>query len=379
MTSFNSLAAFENAWRAFTEDFLAPRQDAWESSGRYPLEDIYREMGGQGLLRATLPVAHGGDGRPAAWDFRGLEILASSGCGAIGMSVATHQQITVPLMLRFGRAAVIGGWMRSAGEGGAIFGLALSEAQAGSDLAAMQTAYRRDGDGFLIDGAKRYVTNGGSAHALCVLARDAGHTGSAVPRATLFLVPMDSPGLTRTPLATMGNRGITAEVALEGVRVPASHALGGEGQGYFIQLSQFPRERLVISVRAAAISRRQLRLALDHCRSRTAFGTPLASNQALRFRYAALSAELGSLECLNRRCEGMLLDQANFTELAAAAKWRGGRLVRETSDFLLQVSGGRGYLEGHDADRAYRDGRAISIAGGTDEMMLEMIARMNGT
>jgi citronellyl-CoA dehydrogenase len=371
MTRF---AVFERSYRDLTENFLARFQDSWELDEHYPLTAIYREMGQRGLLRATLPEVCGGDGQAYSWDLRGLEILATLGCGAIGMSIATHQHIILPLLARFGNPALTRDWLRRAASGEAIFGIDQNEVQAQSDLDIGQASYRREQGDFVITGTKRYVTNGRDAHALCILAQDAEHSAHTNPRNTLFLVPTNLPGISRTHLNTIGNRGITAEVNLNSVRISAAHVLGGEGQGSLILCQQLPQEHLLTAVRAAAISRWQLSVILQQCQNRKTFGQPLASNQALRFRYAELTAELGSLEALNWRCESLLIDQENVAELTAIAKLHGGRLVRETSNFLLQVSGGNGYLEGHAAERAYRDGLVISPLGSSDETMLAIIA-----
>jgi citronellyl-CoA dehydrogenase len=373
------LEVFRQQCRAFVEESVLPRLDAWEQSG-YPLRELFEALGGAGLLSQCAPVAHGGAGRPRRFNFVLHETLAELPAGALGMAVATHLDIAMPLVERFAHETVASEWLPKAIAGRAIFALALSEEQAGSDLRQINTQYRVEGDSLVVDGRKKYVTNGVVANAYCVLARRAATAGapaSAMQGYSLLFIPAALTGIQREPLDTMGNRGTVGSVGFEGVRLPRSHLLGPEGQGLLVQLKQFPFERLVIAARTVAMCRAQLQRTLAHCHKRVTYGQKLIENQHVRFRFAELFAELEALAALVESCKAQQSDNLDYTEAAAIAKWRGAQLVREVADFCLQMSGGAGYVEGHFAERMFRDGRALSLAGGTDEMMLEAIASLN--
>ncbi len=245
-------------------------------------------------------------------------------------------------------------------------------------MAGLRTRARRDGDEWVIDGTKLYITNGAQADWVCVLARTSDAGGAQ--GMSQIVVPTDTPGFAVSQtLDKLGMRSSdTAELVFDGVRVPVEHLIGEDGRGFQQQMEQFQRERMIACYQAAG----SMALALERTRAylgqREAFGVPLAANDYLAYTLAEVSAEVDLLTEYNRSCAEAFVAGDDTRRMVAVAKLTAGRLLRRVADVCLQYHGGLGYMEEHWTARYLRDQRLWGIGGGTDEVMLRLLAQLDG-
>jgi citronellyl-CoA dehydrogenase len=259
-----------------------------------------------------------------------------------------------------------------------VCSVAVSEPGAGSDVAGIRTRARRDGDDWVIDGRKTWITNGTQADWLCLLARtsdEGGYQGMS-----LIVVPTDTPGFSvGKKIRKMGNHSSdTGDLLFEGVRVPVSNTIGEIGRGFQQQMAQFQDERMIGAYMAVAGARRAVDRTIEYLRVREAFGKPLLANQHLKYRLAELIADIDVLQEYNYATAERMVAGENVTRMATIAKLKAGRLVREVGDVVVQYHGGMGYAEEMWVARYFRDARLVSIGGGADEVMLRVISMLEG-
>jgi citronellyl-CoA dehydrogenase len=256
--------------------------------------------------------------------------------------------------------------------------IGVSEPDAGSDVASIRTRAVADGDNWVINGRKLYITNGTQADWVCLLARtsdEGGYRGMS-----LIIVPTDTPGFgVSRKLRKLGNHSSdTAELILDNVRVSRANTIGPEGMGFILQMQQFQRERLVGSITSYAGMEKTVRQTIAYCQQRCTFGQPLINNQVIHFRLCELLTEIEALKALCYVAVEQMIAGQDITRLASMAKLKAGRLAREVSDSCLQYYGGMGYMEETPISRSFRDSRLLSIGGGADEVMLGIIAKIEG-
>jgi citronellyl-CoA dehydrogenase len=269
-------------------------------------------------------------------------------------------------------------WMTPLLEGKIRSCFSMTEPGAGADPTLLSTEAVRDGDEWVINGSKLYITNGTQADWLCLLARtsdEGGYRGISQ-----IIVETSTPGFAVSrKLDKLGNRSSdTAELFFEDVRVPVSNTIGQVGRGFQQQMAQFVVERMFAAYGAVGSCRRALERTRDHLKQREAFGRPLMANQYVAFRLAELSAQVDLLQSHNYACAEAYLNGEDTTRQATVAKLTAGRLLREVADTCLQFHGGMGYMEENWTSRFFRDSRLASIGGGADEVMLQVLARMDG-
>lgn len=351
---------------------LLPFVDQWEQSG-YPVRSILRILGKHGLLHKSFSIEFGGEGLSLWHNVILQEELSKIPAGSIGMLVATHLDIVSSMLARYGSTKIVTSWIPKAIKGEVVLSLALSERNAGSDLTSIDTHYIKDGDKYVLSGEKWFITNALHADGFCVLAREK-HSSEQQETFTLFFVPAKTKGVTvSSKIDTMGNVSDTASIEFLKVQLSLENILGREGQGFLIQMQQFQYERAIIAVRTYSLCEYYLQKTIDFCNERKTFGKTLIQNQYVQFKLANLTSETKKLKCLTHHCIYLIDSKKDATYLAAMAKFYGGRLVRRLSNTCLQLHGGEGYCSGHYAERFFRDARALSLAGGADEMMLELI------
>jgi citronellyl-CoA dehydrogenase len=255
----------------------------------------------------------------------------------------------------------------------------VSEPGAGSDVASIKTSARRDGDDYVINGGKLWITNGTQADWMCCLANtsaDAPHRNKS-----LIIVPMKSPGVTiERKLRKIGmHSSDTAQIHFDGVRVPARNLIGEEGKGFTYQMLQFQEERLWAGANALRGLETAIQDTIEYTRNRKIFGRPVLDNQVVHFTLAELQTEVEALRALVYRATELYVSGQDVTPLASMAKLKAGRLTREVSDKCLQYWGGMGFTWENSVSRLYRDGRLGSIGGGADEVMLSILCKAMGT
>jgi len=362
----------------FVETEITPHVEEWEQAGRFPAHELFGKLGDLGLLGITKPEAYGGMELDFSFSMIMAEELGAARCGAVPMAIGVQTDMATPALARFGSDELRREFLAPAIAGQAVVGLGVSEPHAGSDVANIKTTAVKDGDDYVINGTKMWMTNGLQADWICLLARTGGD--SRHNDKSLIVVPADAAGISRSePLDKLGMRSSdTAQVFFDDVRVPQRYRIGEEGLGFMYQMLQFQEERLWGA--ASTVKGLELLIAetIDYTGQRTAFGKPILDNQVVHFRLAELATEIEALRALIHSACEVHTGGGDATRLASMAKLKAGRLSREVADACLQYWGGQGYMWDSVVARAYRDNRLVSIGGGADEVMLAIICKQMG-
>ena len=377
------LTAEHAALRATVERLIDaeinPHVDRWEAEEQYPAHEVMGKLGRLGLLGLTKPAAYGGQELDYSYAMVLAEALGRIECGAIPMSIGVQTDMATPALARHGSDELRRRFLAPAIAGTAVAAIGVSEAGAGSDVASIKTSARIDGDDYVINGAKMWITNGMQADWICLLVNTSPDNGPHRNK-SLVCVPLDARGISRPrKLKKLGMwASDTAQIFFDDVRVPRRYRIGEEGRGFLYQMEQFQEERLWAGANKCGVMDRVLEATVAYTRERQAFGRAILDNQAVQFRLAELMTEVEALRALTWKAASILLSGGDATRLASMAKLKAGRLMREVSDACLQYWGGAGFLWESPVARAYRDGRLTSIGGGADEIMLTIIARSSG-
>jgi citronellyl-CoA dehydrogenase len=364
--------------KQFIDAEINPHVDDWEGAGIFPAHDLFKRMGAQGYLGINKPVKYGGLGLDYSYQLAFIESLGHIRCGGVPMGIGVQTDMATPALARFGSEALARQFLEPSIRGEMVACVGISEVGAGSDVASITTAARKDGGDYVIDGGKMWITNGTQADWMCLLANTSD--GPVHSNKSLICVPMDTKGVTvARKLDKLGMRSSdTAQIFLEGVRVPQRNRIGEEGAGFTYQMLQFQEERLWSAASGLLVKERMIDETIDYTRERRAFGRPVLDNQVVHFRLAELKTEVEALRALVYRAGSLMLKGEDVTMLASMAKLKSARLAREVADTCLQYYGGMGYMSETPISRAYRDVRLWSIGAGTDEIMLSIIAKRMG-
>jgi citronellyl-CoA dehydrogenase len=374
--------AEHEALRASVRDLvdreINPRVDEWERAGRFPAHELFPRLAKIGLLGLEYDPAYGGEGADHSFTVVAGEELGRIDCGGVPMAVAVQMAMSTPSLHRYGSHELKQRFLAPAIRGEVVSSIAVTEPDAGSDVAALRTRAERDGDDWVINGSKLYITNGAQADWICLLARTSGEGGYR--GMSQIVVETDRPGfrVSRT-LKKLGNwSSDTAELSFADLRVPVSNTIGEIGQGFQQQMEQFQAERMIAAYMQVGGLQKALDRTREYLAQRHVFGRPLLANDHVSYRLAELSAQLDLARHYNYACAEAYLRGEDTRRFAAVAKLTIGRLAREIADTCLQFHGGIGYMEETWTARFYRDTRLISIGGGADEVMLNLLARMDG-
>jgi citronellyl-CoA dehydrogenase len=369
--------------RRFVETEINPHADKWEADGIFPAHELFPKVGELGLFGLEVDPEFGGQGADHTFTVVLGEELGKADLAGVPLAIAVQATMSTPSLARYGTDELKRTYLAPALRGEMVTSVAVSEPDAGSDVAGIRTKAVRDGDEWVITGRKMWITNGTQADWLCLLARTVepgeeprtGYRGMSQ-----IIVPTDSPGFSvGRKIEKMGNRSSdTAELILDEVRVPVSNTIGQVGKGFQQQMSQFQDERLMGAYMATSGARRALERTAEYLKVRHAFGEPLMNNQYLRFKLAELAAELDMLKHYNYSAAERYAAGQDVTQMATIAKYKTGKLAREVADIAVQYHGGMGYAEEMWPARYMRDARLISIGGGADEVMLRVIAMLEG-
>ncbi|HTV71441.1 MAG TPA: acyl-CoA dehydrogenase family protein [Rhizobiaceae bacterium] len=362
----------------FVAEELNPHMDAWEKAEEFPSHEIFKKLGDLGLLGIKYDPAYGGLGLDFSYSMIMAEELGLCSAGGVPMSIGVHTDMSTPALNRFGSDHVKKNFLAPSIAGDVVSCLGVSEPGGGSDVAAVKTTARKDGDDYVISGTKMWITNGLKADWCCLLANTS--EGQPHKNKSLIAVPMDAKGITRQKIHKIGmHSSDTAQLFFDDVRVPQKNIIGQEGMGFTMQMLQFQEERLYAVVSSLKNLDNMIDLTIDYTRDRHAFGKPVLDNQVVHFRLAELRTEVEALRALAWSAIEQYVAGADVTRLASMAKLKVGRLVREVSDSCLQYWGGMGFTADNPISRAYRDTRLVSIGGGADEVMLGIICKLEGT
>ena len=370
--------AFRKMVRTVVEREIAPYVDEWEQAGTFPAHELVPKLAEIGLLGIEYDPEYGGQGADHLFTVIMCEELTRSGAAGVPMAIGVQTCMATPSLAHFGSEELTQKDLVPAIAGQMVCSIAVTESGAGSDVASIRTKAVRDGDEWVINGSKLYITSGTQADWLCLLVRtsdEGGYRGMSQ-----IVVETSSPGFgVSKKLNKLGNwSSDTAELVFEDMRVPVANTIGQEGRGFQQQMAQFVVERMFAAYGTPTSVRRALQRTKDYLKERTAFGKPLLSNQYIQFRLAELSAQADLLESHNYACAEAFIAGEDTTRYATVAKLTAGRLVREVADTCLQFYGGMGYMEETWTARFFRDSRLLSIGGGADEVMLQVLAKLDG-
>lgn len=371
--------ALRRTVRKFVDTEINPYVEKWEEERIFPAHDLLKKMGDLGLIGLTYPESAGGGGVDYWYSTVFWEEMGRIHCGGVPMGLVVHTDMATPALAEHGTPEQIEQFLKPAIAGDVLFSIAVSEPGAGSDVAAIQTRAVKDGDDYVINGSKMWITNGTQSDYLTLLARtddrERGFGGMS-----LIIVPTDSPGFTISrKLEKMGNHSSdTAILSFDDVRVPQANRIGPEGMGFILQMQQFQVERLAGSIMAVSAMEWAIQKTIEYCRERHTFGKPLINNQWIHFKMSELMTEVEALRQLNYHCVRKYVAGQDMTREASMAKLKAGRLARQVADTCVQFHGGMGYVEEYPIARYFRDARLLSIGGGADEIMLGIIAKYEG-
>jgi acyl-CoA dehydrogenase len=358
----------------FTEKEVVPHLADWERDGEVP-RSLHRAAAEVGLLGAGFAEEVGGSGGDAVDAFLVAEqVILSGGSGGLVAALFTHG-IALPHIVASGNRELIDRVVRPTLAGDMIGALAITEPGGGSDVAGIRTRAVRDGDEYVVDGAKLYITSGVRADFVTTAVRTGGDGHAGV---SLLVVERGTPGFTvsRT-LDKMGWRcSDTAELSYAGVRVPAANLVGAEGSGFVQIAQQFQGERLSLAVQAYATAQRCYDLVLPWVRDRETFGRPLASRQVVRHKLAEMARQIDVARTYTRAVTDRWLAHGGMLKETAMAKNTAVAACDHVVHECVQLLGGMGYMREHEVERHYRDARLLSIGGGTTEIMNEIIVKL---
>ncbi len=367
------LAMFEDMVERFLQLNASPFQAAsWRDEGSVPLS-LWREAGAAGLLGASLPEAYGGSDGDFRFDVVLMQMLGKH--NALNFALPLHSAVIAPYIAQYGTEGQKRRYLPEAASGERILAIAMTEPAAGSDLQGMRTTARRDGDDYIIDGQKTFISNGEVASTVIVAAKTDPAAGAK--GISLFIVDTDTPGFQRgAPLHKLGQAGRdTVELFFSDMRVPATAMLGREGGGFAMLMEKLPQERLVIAWQAMAMMEAAIDTTVAYVKERKAFGKSLFDFQNTQFKLAecktqATIAKVFLYDCTRRLLEGKL-DAAT----ASMAKLWVSEAQGKVIDECLQLHGGYGYMAEYPISDMYRDARGYRIYGGANEIMKLLIAR----
>lgn len=371
--------ALADTVKKFVQTELNPNMDAWEAAREFPSHAVFKKLGDLGLLGINYPEAYGGLGLDYSYSVAMAEALGSCNGGGVPMAIGVQTDMCTPALARFGSDALRAEFLAPSIAGDMVGCLGVSEPQAGSDVAGIQTTARENGDDYIINGTKMWITNGLKADWCCLLANTNTERGPHGNK-SLIIVPMKAKGISAQKIEKMGmHSSDTAQLFFDDVRVPKRNLIGDEGAGFMYQMMQFQEERLWGAANTLCTLDRLIDDTIAYTRGRMAFGKPILDNQVVHFRLAELRVEVEALRSLVYRATELYVRGENVTRLASMAKLKSGRLCREVADSCLQFWGGMGYSEEALISRIYRDVRLISIGAGADEVMLSILCKLEGT
>ena len=371
--------------KRYIDEHINPHVDEWEEAGIFPAHQVFKGLGDLGLLGLTKPVEYGGMGLDYSYSVLMAETLGHIHCGGVPMAIGVQTDMCTPALARYGSDELKRDFLAPALAGDMVGCIGVSEPGAGSDVSGIKSFARKDGDDYVISGQKMWITNSLQADWMCMLVNTG--EGAVHKNKSLVMVPMrDGPGgqLTKgievaQKIRKIGmNASDTGLIYFDEVRVPQRYRIGAEGQGFIYQMQQFQEERLWGAASCIQSFSNAIEWTVEWAQQRKLFGAALADQQWVQFKLAEVKTEVECLRALvYHACEQYVAGQ-DVLELASMAKLKAGRLGRQVPDTCMQFWGGMGYTWENKVARMYRDTRLTGIAGGADEVMMGIIAKIMG-
>ncbi|MEW5897645.1 MAG: acyl-CoA dehydrogenase family protein [Bacillota bacterium] len=367
---------FRRTFRKFVEQELVPHVEEWEEKGEVPRE-IWKKLGDQGYLCPWLEEKYGGAGADFLYSVIINEELARAG---VSVAVGLHSDIIAPYIASYGTAEQKERWLPGCASGDIVLAIAMTEPNAGSDLQAIKTTAVKEGDHYVLNGQKTFISNGISADLVIVIAKTDPKAEPRYKGISLIAVEAGTPGFIKSrKLKKMGLHSMdTAELFFDQCRVPAANLLGMEGGGFFYLMEKLQQERLVSAIGSQGAAERMLADAIEYAKTREAFGRPIGKFQHNAFKIAEMATEV---EIGRAFLDSLIADHLAGKDIVtrvSMAKWWIGEMANRVAYQCLQLHGGYGYMEEYPIARFYRDVRAHTIYAGTSEVMKLIIAKRLG-
>ncbi|MBK6277423.1 MAG: acyl-CoA dehydrogenase family protein [Gammaproteobacteria bacterium] len=368
------LALFADSVDRFCEARIEPYYAGWEREGQVPRE-LFRECGEAGLLCVDVPEAWGGLGADPRFSFVIVDVMSRRGYAGFVGGLQVHNDIIPSYLLHCGTEEQKQYWLPKMVSGEVVAAIGMTEPGAGSDLKNIRTVARREGDEYVVNGSKIFISNG--QHADLVVLAATTDRGAGSRGVSLFLVDTRTPGFTRgRNLEKVGQHAAdTSELFFDDMRIPASALLGEEGKGFAMMMQELPRERLIVGIQALGLAKGARDLAVRYVQEREAFGQPLAKLQNTRFTLAEAETAIAACEAFANACVEAYARGELTSAAASAFKLHASEMACRVADDCLQLFGGYGYMAEYPISRFWADARVIRIYGGTSEIMKELVAR----
>ncbi|HUH60202.1 MAG TPA: acyl-CoA dehydrogenase family protein [Candidimonas sp.] len=358
---------------------INPYVAEWEDAEQFPSHELFKKAGNAGFLGISKPVEYGGMGLDYSYSTVWAEALGTIHCGGVASAIGVQTDMCTPALANHGSDELRREFLAPTIAGDIVGCIGVSETGAGSDVASIKTFARRDGDDYIINGGKMWISNGIKADWMCLLANTSNDNGPHRNK-SLIVLPMNTKGIQRD--VKLRKLGLwcsdTAQIFFDDVRVPSRYVIGEEGMGFVYQMEQFAEERLFAAARTVSQMEGLVIDTIDYTRSRQAFGKPLLDNQWIHYTLSDLYTEVEALRALTYSTVDKYVAGEDVRLLTAMAKLKAGKLVRTIPDQCLQFWGGAGYLWESKVSRMMRDSRLVAIGGGANEVMMAIISKELG-
>jgi acyl-CoA dehydrogenase len=368
---------FRESFRKFLIKEIGDQYPQWEADGIVPRE-IWKKFGDNGYLVPWAPEKYGGAG--ADWLYSVIIVEELARYGANGLFVPLHNDIVAPYIYSFGTEEQRERWLPGCITGDTILAVAMTEPEAGSDLASMRTTAKRDGDCWVLNGQKTFISNGHLSDLMVVAARTGEKDTSSAEAVSLFVVERDTPGFSRGELIKkIGLKAQdTAEIFFDDCHIPAENILGTEGHGFIFLMQKLQQERLVCAIGSQAMAERGLEITIDYVKERKMFGKPLSKFQNTQFLLAELGSQITAGRCFVDQLINSHIAGKDVTKETCMAKYWVCEMAMHVADRCLQLHGGYGYCTDYLISRFFIDGRIQTIYAGTSEIMKLIVSRYMG-
>ncbi|MGA3281992.1 MAG: acyl-CoA dehydrogenase family protein [Smithella sp.] len=368
---------FRESFRKFLIKEIGDQYPHWETDGIVPRE-IWKKFGDNGYLVPWAPEKYGGAG--ADWLYSVIIVEELARYGANGLFVPLHNDIVAPYIYSFGTEEQRERWLPGCITGDTILAVAMTEPEAGSDLASMRTTAKLDGDCWVLNGQKTFISNGHLSDLMVVAARTGEKDTSSAEAVSLFVVERDTPGFSRGELIKkIGLKAQdTAEIFFDDCRIPAENILGTEGHGFIFLMQKLQQERLVCAIGSQAMAERGLEITIDYVKERKMFGKPLSKFQNTQFLLAELGSQITAGRCFVDQLINSHIAGKDVTKETCMAKYWVCEMAMHVADRCLQLHGGYGYCTDYLISRFFIDGRIQTIYAGTSEIMKLIVSRYMG-
>ena len=361
--------------RRIVDEEINPHVDEWEEAGQFPAHHVMKLLGGAGLIGISRPSDYGGLDLDYSYEVACAEEMGGIHAYGVSTAIGVQTNMCIPALSKYGSDALRAEWLMPTFAGDLVGCIGISEVGSGSDVANVKSFARRDGDDYVINGQKMWISTGIQADWMCMLVNTSEEKGSHRNK-SLIVVPLRSNGITRHKLSKLGlHSSDTAQIFFDEVRVPASNRIGEEGRGFIYQMEQFQEERLYVVARSLGILQDALDTTIEYTRDRQAFGKAVIDNQFVAFRIAEMQTEVEALRALLHTATAKYVAGEDVTTLASMAKYKMGRLAEWIPGECLRFWGGQGFMHENRISRTYRDMKVGAIGGGSNEIMLQIIAK----